>query len=598
VLALIPASPQLLSKSAFFHRRFGALGATEDLLRVERVVAFARVLVSTVALMAIWMDPTEPVRYASFSYALVSAYAASSIGVLFWLRARTTLPRGEAIVAHGADILFATALTLFTEGPNSPFFVFFVYALLAAAYRWGSFETLFTTVAVAVLMLVEAVLVNGYGGAIGFGFVDGHFDVNLLIMRVFYLWIIGICVGYMGETAHQRRKESAAIASLGRDAWRNTGQGLLQSVLGPALQLYGSRRAVAVLKGRANKSAVWQCDMIAGSNDVNTSFVLDDAQRAIFLEDESATAWHAIARTTKWVDAVILNREGLRIRSRKRTTAIRSLIDFAKCRSVMSVPLEFRDAVIGRVFVFDPHIPLFERDTALRLGQRIAAEVAPAAHNVFRLRRLRSRAESGERARIARELHDGLVQSISAAELRVDVVRRRVSKSAPEEAAELARVQAVLSSEVRSLRLLTRRMQLTFSSSNELLDTLFELLTRFERETGIAVHFHADRDAYVPSHTRYEIVRIVQEGLTNIRKHSGAKHVTVRLVAGSGSVRLVIEDDGQGFAFAGQRSQRELEVMSAGPLVIRERVRLLRGELRIVSTPGKGARLDVTVPAT
>jgi signal transduction histidine kinase len=74
--------------------------------------------------------------------------------------------------------------------------------------------------------------------------------------------------------------------------------------------------------------------------------------------------------------------------------------------------------------------------------------------------------------------------------------------------------------------------------------------------------------------------------------------VTVRLVAGSGSVRLIIEDDGHGFAFAGQRSHRELEVMSAGPLVIRERVRLLRGELRIVSTPGKGARLDVTVPAT
>ena len=583
-----------LSRSAFFHRRFGALGDTDDALRVERVVALARLLVAAVALQAIWLDPTRPANYASATYALVSLYAICSIGVLVWLRSRAALPRGEALIAHAADIVFATAVTLFTDGPNSPFFTFFVYTLLAAAYRWGSYETLLTTVAAAVLMLVEALLVNGFGIA----HVDGQFDLNLLIMRVFYLWIIGICVGYLGETAHQRRKESTAIASLGREAWLNTGHGLLQSVLGPALQLYGSRRAVVVLKGRANKSAVWHCELTDGSNDVTTSFVLDDAQRAIFLEDASATAWHAIARTTKWVDAVTLDREGLRIRSGKRTAAIRSLIDFAKCRSVMSVPLEFRESVIGRVFFFNPKIPIFERETALRLGQRIATEVAPAAHNVFRLRRLRSRAESGERGRIARELHDGLVQSISAAELRVDVVRRRVAKSAPDEAAELARVQAVLSSEVRSLRLLTRRMQLTFSSSNELLDTLFELLTRFERETGIAVHFHADRDAYVPSHTRYEIVRIVQEGLTNVRKHSGAKHVTVRLVGGTGSVRLVIEDDGQGFAFTGQRSHRELEVMSAGPLVIRERVRLLRGELRVVSMPGKGARLDVTVPAT
>jgi signal transduction histidine kinase len=60
-------------------------------------------------------------------------------------------------------------------------------------------------------------------------------------------------------------------------------------------------------------------------------------------------------------------------------------------------------------------------------------------------------------------------------------------------------------------------------------------------------------------------VRIVQEGLTNIRKHSGAKHVMVRLASMRGSVRLVIEDDGRGFSFSGRRSQRELEVMSAGP---------------------------------
>src|SRR5262249_62351331 len=98
--------------------------------------------------------------------------------------------------------------------------------------------------------------------------------------------------------------------------------------------------------------------------------------------------------------------------------------------------------------------------------------------------------------------------------------------------------------------------------------------------------------------TRHELVRIGQEGLTNSRKHTGAKQVMVRLASMRGSVRLVIEDDGRGFSFSGRRSQRELEVMSAGPLIIRERVRALRGELNILSTPGKGARLDVKVPAT
>jgi hypothetical protein len=65
-------------------------------------------------------------------------------------------------------------------------------------------------------------------------------------MRVVYLWIIGMCVGYLGETAHQRRREAAAITFLGREAWLNAGQGLLKSVLGPVLRLFGSTRALTV----------------------------------------------------------------------------------------------------------------------------------------------------------------------------------------------------------------------------------------------------------------------------------------------------------------------------------------------------------------
>jgi two-component system nitrate/nitrite sensor histidine kinase NarX len=241
---------------------------------------------------------------------------------------------------------------------------------------------------------------------------------------------------------------------------------------------------------------------------------------------------------------------------------------------------------------------MLERESAIQLGQRIASEIAPAAHNVVRLRRLRSRAEVRERSRIARELHDGLLQAISAAELRVDLVRRKIAKLAPDEAAELSGVQSALSAEVRGLRVLTRRMHAPQFGPNNLQQTLGDLIHRFERDTSIAVRFESDFDGEVTSRTRHEIVRIVQEGLTNIRKHSGAKHVMVRLASTGGSVRLVIEDDGRGFAFSGQRSQRELEVMSAGPLIIRERVRALRGELNVFSMPGKGARLHVKVPAT
>ncbi|MGC1474765.1 MAG: ATP-binding protein [Terriglobales bacterium] len=93
-----------------------------------------------------------------------------------------------------------------------------------------------------------------------------------------------------------------------------------------------------------------------------------------------------------------------------------------------------------------------------------------------------------------------------------------------------------------------------------------------------------------------ELARIVQESLVNVRKHSGAHHVLVRLAQRAGNLQLTIEDDGKGFSFSGRLSDAELESTGKGPAVIRERVHLLAGELAIESTPGHGVRLEVTIP--
>ncbi len=580
-----------------FHRRFIALAAADDQVRVERAIGYARIFVAAITVFSIWLQPTEPAQYASITYLVSVCYFSTSIVAVLWLRRQTALARREAVFAHAADLTITTVLTLLTDGPNSPFFTFFIFALMAATYRWGMWETVFTTVISVVLVFVEAILVEGPPPLGAFGHVEGDFDVNRMVMRVCYLATIGIALGYVGAS-HQRKRESAVISWLGREAWQNAGHGLLKSVLGPVLQFFGSTQAVTILTGRGGRVAVWNSHLPPDSIDVNTTRTSEDARRATYLSDSSCEAWHAAVRAGNALDVVMIDAHGRRLRAARPTAAIKSFMTIFQCRSAISVPVMFRDTVIGRVFLIDPAIHLFERESAVRLGQRIASEIGPAAHNVFRLRRLRSRAESAERGRIARELHDGLLQSISAAELRIDIVRRKIASLAVDEAAELSRVQAALSAEVRSLRVLTRRMQIAFSAPSELQHTLTDLITRFERETGISVRFESEHDAYVPPRTRYEIARIVQEGLTNIRKHSGAQHVMVRLASTGGSVKLVIEDDGRGFSFSGDRSQRELEVMCAGPLIIRERVRALRGELNVVSMPGKGARLHVKVPAT
>jgi signal transduction histidine kinase len=87
----------------------------------------------------------------------------------------------------------------------------------------------------------------------------------------------------------------------------------------------------------------------------------------------------------------------------------------------------------------------------------------------------------------------------------------------------------------------------------------------------------------------------VQEGLVNVRKHSQARHALVRLGSSKSLWTLSLEDDGKGFPFSGRLTLAEMDEIGKGPMIIKERVRLIGGELTVESNPGQGVRLEVTV---
>src|SRR5207244_839852 len=94
----------------------------------------------------------------------------------------------------------------------------------------------------------------------------------------------------------------------------------------------------------------------------------------------------------------------------------------------------------------------------------------------------------------------------------------------------------------------------------------------------------------------HEVVRIVQEALVNVRKHSRAANVDVKLSRDNDGLSLVIEDDGVGFRLEGGHYEDGRQRIAWEPAVIRERVHLLNGTLKIESRPGSGVRLIITIP--
>ena len=199
-----------------------------------------------------------------------------------------------------------------------------------------------------------------------------------------------------------------------------------------------------------------------------------------------------------------------------------------------------------------------------------------------------------ERARVARELHDGAVQSLIAMEMQVDVVRRQSAVQTTPITAELGRIQGLLREEVLKLRELMQQMKSLDVDASNFLRFIEDTAERFQRETGIGARFVSEvEEVHMPQRVCREMARIVQEGLVNVRKHSGARDVLVRLSENETHWQLTIEDNGRGFPFTGRLSQQQLEEIGKGPMVIRERVRLIEGELTIESNPSRGARLEI-----
>ena len=118
-----------------------------------------------------------------------------------------------------------------------------------------------------------------------------------------------------------------------------------------------------------------------------------------------------------------------------------------------------------------------------------------------------------------------------------------------------------------------------------------------QSDAGISARFVTTFDEVsLPPRTCNELARIVQEGLVNIRKHSGARNVMVRFDAENGFWKLIIDDDGFGFDFTGRLPLSQLDTMRQGPAVIMERVRSIGGDLVLESRPGRGARLEISLP--
>ncbi|HVF08757.1 MAG TPA: PAS domain-containing sensor histidine kinase [Actinomycetota bacterium] len=212
-----------------------------------------------------------------------------------------------------------------------------------------------------------------------------------------------------------------------------------------------------------------------------------------------------------------------------------------------------------------------------------------------RLMRRTNAAIEAERNRIARDLHDGPVQGVSAASLSLEAALLMIKAGDLDEGVDVLRkIREELAGEADALRRLMSGLRPPVLEERGLLPALRETLVRFGDEQEVETDFSGRVDVELPEDLETLAYRIVQEALSNAAKHAKASQVMLSVQASASQLRVEIEDDGQGFDAGLARDF--LRDGRVGLASMRERVELANGSLVVRSSPGRGTSIAATLP--
>ena len=543
----------------------------------ERQIVYARPIFILLALLAVLEQP--PSREAHRSASFLIAYLTSALLIT---QIERLLRKRSWHLPLVCDLL-ALGFFMYISPSTVPVWFPYMFLCYAAGIRWGLELTLPLAGALS-LILVLLTAVKG----------DIHW------MRV-VSWL-GITVGtfaggaglaFMGD---RNRRFASQIEFFSRlNATIQVDQGLAESLrmlLEELATSFGAEEALLLYRDTdLERIFLWRLKAGESERLVPESMPLSRTD-GFLLDDMDATiCWNSLAGSGSGFGWDRRDGRALKNLPRLPGPAQQEL----KVTSFATVAFEQGGQATGRIFLLNGRKPFQKQDLAW--FEHIAAHISPALENIFLLRHLRARAIEAERSRIARDLHDGILQTLLSIEIQLDVMRRRLPTAPDQAVSGLASLQQTVKNEGAELRQTVTDLRPLRVQSADLVDLMRGFAERYRNECTVALDLLIDSaQLRAPDRVCREIFQIYREALNNIKKHAKASHVVVKLSQDDSRLVLVVDDNGEGFSFAGRFTGDELDRLRLGPISIKERARTMGGVLTVESNPGHGARLTIEVP--
>lgn len=509
------------------------------------MIAAIRCILAFSGLVIIYVDPTQPAIFSALTYSSLVVYGLWSC-VLAIIAFRRNLSAPPPRDTYWGDVLFCAYLVTLTQGTNSLFFTFFLFAILSASFSRGIQEGLLVTGASVILFILASLWFEP----------DAKFGFDQTLVRPIYLLTLGYMISYWGGHEITQRRRMQIMQEVSNQLNQRLGYDhAIRVNLERLLNFYDAKACILVLKRPTNPpnyrsyyisnhqsnntSAKYTTDTQSGRQDLDPPNSIDDDISKLLLnlpENLAARFEQAPAWWKKYIPKApqppvnsLLGKE------------LDQLANLLETQCYLTVPYIQNDGSTGRIYLIPEKHKFTQSD--VEFIKQLLMSISHVVENIQLMDELVSSSAKHERFRISLDIHDTTIQPYIGLKLGLDALNRQASTDNPlrGEISELLYMTEATINDLR--RYVTTLREDQILTKDTLVSSLQEQADHFKRFYGIDVKVKCNSEIRLSTQLACAVLQIFSEGLSNILRHTQTKHAYIAVNCENQNLQLEIANE-------------------------------------------------------
>lgn len=535
-----------------------------EFVATERTLSDVRVILWFATAIVTSRIPPEPGT--SHKWLMIGLGVFLAYALAMWVIVRY-VPQGirfAAGVSSLCEVMLITLIIWAGAAPLTPFYLWYVFYVVSMSLRYG--------MQISILGLAASIVMYTIVAA---NPADPFVFAPSFVGYTAFLFILAFLFGHMTERQRSYQTRLSVVNELGVAlASLSTSKEMIRLLVNETAEL-------------TNAGICWFAPA-RNTEDFEVS--------RLSIGVSSAKLSALMAALGGWAPGNMLERRYTTVTNspRKDVNLPSEAVKTASLKSLAAVPLYVRDVPVGVLYIANKR-PRGFSGYDVELLDLIAAQAAPLIENIQLWEKLKESAASEERLRIARDLHDNFLQTLSAIKLYLERCRLLIDKDTEKAKSSIERLHEISTEGLADVRSYLSQLRLMGPDPSQFGQAVERSALEAAARCGFTVHTELDiAEKILTPQISLAAFQVMRELLNNVVKHAQAKNVWIRIVSGSDRMEIEVRDDGKGFDLA--EGRRASERGHLGLVGIEERVKELDGIFALKSELGAGTTARISLP--